>query len=342
MPELIANQSLQAYNTFGFDVTAKWFCIIESVEDLTELLKKEVYKNNQVLFIGGGSNILLKSDFAGLVVINRIKGIEIIKPSNEDYVYLKAGGGESWHELVMRSIQEGLGGLENLSLIPGTVGAAPMQNIGAYGVEIKDVFSSLQAFNLNTGVIEEFDKEQCKFGYRDSIFKQDLKGKFIIVSVTFKLYKAHNYQVAISYGAIQEVLKVKNIFEPTIQDVSAAVIEIRQSKLPNPKEIGNSGSFFKNPIVDREKYAYLKENYPEMPAYEISAEEVKLAAGWLIEKAGWKGYQENGVGVHHNQALVLVNHGDGSGLAIAQLANKIQDSIQSTFGIELSPEVNFI
>lgn len=341
MPKILENHSLKAYNTFGFDVIAKWLCVIHTIEDFLWLKEQEVYQDNEILFLGGGSNVLLQADFNGLVVVNRIIGVSFEEESDK-YTIVKAGAGENWHELVLKTIEAKLGGLENLSLIPGTVGAAPMQNIGAYGVEVKDVFFSLEAINLETGAIEQFNKEVCQFGYRESVFKNVLKGKYLIVTVSFRLMKENFHQISVQYGAIKEVLDSKKINSPTIMDVSNAVIEIRQSKLPDPKVIGNSGSFFKNPVVDKGKYEYLKLEYPEMPGYNLGNEEVKLAAGWLIEQAGWKGYTENGVGVHQKQALVLVNIGEGSGLAIAQLATKIQDSVKAKFGIELNPEVNFI
>ncbi|WP_375581280.1 UDP-N-acetylmuramate dehydrogenase [Marivirga tractuosa] len=341
MLKFINSKSLSTYNTFGFDVKADLFIEINSTEEFKELLNTTEWKSNPRLLLGGGSNILLTDDFHGLVVVNRISGIEIIEENNKS-VTVKCGGGENWHQFVLYTLKHNWGGLENLSLIPGTVGAAPMQNIGAYGVEIKDTFQSLEAINLNTGKLEVFFSEQCKFGYRESVFKHKLKGQYLIASVSFQLDKANFHQLKLDYGVIKNVMAEKNIEHPSIQDVSDAIIKIRQSKLPDPAEIGNSGSFFKNPIIDVAEFKKLQNEFPEIPSYDLGKGQVKLAAGWLIEKAGWKGYQENGVGVHQKQALVLVNYGEGKGKDILNLAKKIQDSIQSKFGVELSPEVNFI
>lgn len=341
MLKFLQSQSLAAYNTFGFDVKADLFVEINSIEEFQELLQTPKWKENQHLILGGGSNILLTDDFNGLVVINRITGTLILEEDDKSVV-VKCGGGENWHQFVLNMLERNWGGLENLSFIPGTVGAAPMQNIGAYGAEIKDTFHSLEAINLKTGEIEAFLPEECEFGYRESVFKHKLKGQFLIASVSFKLDKPGFHQLNLDYGIIKNVLKDKGVEKPTIQDVSDAVIDIRQSKLPNPAEIGNSGSFFKNPIIDASQLEKLKSEFPEIPFYELKDDKIKLAAGWLIEKAGWKGHQENGVGVHHKQALVLVNYGEGKGKDILNLAKKIQDSIHSKFGVELSPEVNFI
>ncbi|MGM0581057.1 MAG: UDP-N-acetylmuramate dehydrogenase [Bacteroidota bacterium] len=341
MLKFLKSQSLAEYNTFGFDVKADLFIEISTIEEFQELLQSPEWKNNHHLILGGGSNILLTDDFHGLLVVNRILGIEILKEDDKS-VTVKCGGGENWHQFVLYTLQHNWGGLENLSLIPGTVGAAPMQNIGAYGVEIKDTFHSLEAINLNTGKLEVFFTEHCQFGYRESVFKHKLKGQYLIASVSFRLDKPNFHQLKLDYGIIKNVLAEKKIEKPSIQDVGDAVIEIRQSKLPDPSEIGNSGSFFKNPIIEASQFEKLKNDFPEIPFYELEEGKIKLAAGWLIEKAGWKGHKENGVGVHHKQALVLVNYGEGKGKDILNLAKKIQDSIQSKFGIELSPEVNFI
>lgn len=341
MPLIKKLQSLKLHNTFGFDVSAKYLVNISSVEDLQELLQTKEWRSYPHLIIGGGSNILLRRDFEGLVVVNQISGKQILL-QNDDFTLVKAGAGENWHQFVLYCIQKGLGGIENLSLIPGTVGAAPMQNIGAYGVEIKDTFYSLEAVELATGNLHTFSAEDCQFGYRESIFKHEFKDKYFITSVTFKLVSSEKHQLSLEYGAIRQQLEEEGVITPTIEEVSNAVIKIRQSKLPDPKEIGNSGSFFKNPTVDTAKYEALKNDYPEIPGYVLNKDEVKLAAGWLIEKAGWKGYRENGVGVHDKQALVLVNHGEGSGEAVEKLAKKIQDSVAEKFGAQLNPEVNFI
>jgi UDP-N-acetylmuramate dehydrogenase len=341
MLKFLKSKSLSSYNTFGFEAKADLLVEITTAEEFQELLQTPEWKEHQHVILGGGSNILLTDDFHGLVVVNRITGIETDKEDHKSVV-VKCGGGENWHQFVLYTLQQNLGGLENLSLIPGTVGAAPMQNIGAYGVEIKDSFHSLEAINLKTGKLEIFMPEECKFGYRESIFKHELKGQYLIASVSFQLEMPSFHKLNLDYGIIKNVLAEKNIDKPTIQDVSEAVIEIRQSKLPDPAKIGNSGSFFKNPIIEVSQFEKLKSEFPEIPFYELEDGRIKLAAGWLIEKAGWKGYEENGVGVHHKQALVLVNYGKGRGEDILNLAKKIQDSVQSKFGIELSPEVNFI
>lgn len=341
MLKFLKSQSLAKYNTFGFNATADLLVELNSADEFQSLLKSPEWKENNHLILGGGSNILLTDDFHGLVLVNRISGIEIIE-ENETSTVVKCGAGENWHQFVLYCLQNNWGGLENLSLIPGTVGAAPMQNIGAYGVEIKDTFHTLEAINLKTGELENFKAEDCQFGYRESVFKLGLKGQYLITSVSFKLDKPEYHQLHLDYGIIKNVLDENNIHNPSIQDVSNAVIKIRKSKLPNPAEIGNSGSFFKNPIIDVTQFEKLKMEFPEIPFYQLEEDKIKLAAGWLIEKAGWKGHQENGVGVHQKQALVLVNYGEGKGKDILNLARKIQDSIQSKFGVELSPEVNFI
>ncbi|GAB3339993.1 UDP-N-acetylmuramate dehydrogenase [Marivirga atlantica] len=335
------NISLKPYNTFGFEVKAKYLIEINQVDQLKALIKSELWIENKHLILGGGSNILLQRNFDGLIVLNKLLGINVLQQDDSSLI-VRAGGGENWHEFVQYCIAKNWGGVENLSLIPGTVGAAPMQNIGAYGVEIKDVFHSLEAFNLKSGEVETFTADDCKFGYRESVFKHELKDQYLIVAVQFKLSKPNAHQLKLDYGIIKQTLAEKNITEPSIQDISEAVIQIRQSKLPDPKQIGNSGSFFKNPIINKQQFEELLKEYPSLPAYRISDEEMKVAAGWLIEQAGWKGYDENGVGVHDKQALVLVNKGNGSGEAIAELARKIQDSVYSKFRIQLNPEVNFV
>ena len=328
------NISLKPYNTFGIDVLAHKFITITTVEEL-----KEVLKTQQDFFIlSGGSNMLLTKDIEKTVLYIAIKGIEIINQTNE-YVFIKAMAGENWHSFVMFCIDNHFGGVENLSLIPGNVGTTPIQNIGAYGVEIKDVLHSCEALNIKTGKIEIFTNEKCKFNYRESVFKNELKNQYIITSVVYKLTK-NNHNINIDYGAITSELENKNIKNPTIKDVSNAVIAIRESKLPNPKEIGNSGSFFKNAIIPKEKLIKLKEKYPEMPYYEISSTEVKIPTGWLIEKAGFKGMRIGDAGVHKNQALVLVNYANASGGEIANLANKIQNTIRNEFDIDIEAEVN--
>lgn len=332
-----SNISLKAYNTFGLDAKTKFFCSIENVNDLVELKSSPEF-NEKHLVIGGGSNMLLLDDWKGLVILNQIKGISIIE-ENDENVLLKVGAGEVWHDLVMYSVRNKYHGLENLSLIPGSVGASPIQNIGAYGVEIKDTFEKLEAFNITTGEIEIFSNKDCEFAYRESVFKRKLKGKYIITQVYYRLNKSGILNT--SYGAIETALRSKGIKSPNIEDVSNAVIAIRQSKLPDPAQIGNSGSFFKNPVIDSALASELKLKYPEMVQYEV-ANGVKLAAGWLIENCGWKGYRKDGYGVHDKQALVLVHFGGAKGMDIYNLSEEIINSIQEKFGVTLEREVNMI
>lgn len=339
MPDILENVSLKPYNTFGLEAKAKFFSVFKTVEELVEILSNEKFKNEKKLFLGGGSNILLMGDFDGLVLKNEIYGIENIF-EDESKVILKSGAGEVWHSLVLKSIEMGLSGLENLSLIPGTVGAAPMQNIGAYGVEIKDVFVSLEALNLETLKIEHFNKTDCNFGYRESYFKHEGKGKYVILNVSFELSTIAKFNV--SYGVIKDTLYQMRVTDLSTKAISDAVISIRKSKLPDPAQIGNSGSFFKNPEISKTQYDALKEAFPNMPHYVIDADTVKVPAGWLIEQAGWKGKRIGEIGVHTQQALVLVNYGGGKGQEIANLAFEIQASVLEKFGIKISPEVNFI
>jgi UDP-N-acetylmuramate dehydrogenase len=339
MTEILQNISLKPYNTFGLEAKAKYFVVFKSVEELKEILSKENFKNERKLFLGGGSNILLMRDFDGLVLKNEIYGIENIF-EDDSKVILKSGAGEVWHSFVLKSIDLGLSGLENLSLIPGTVGAAPMQNIGAYGVEIKDVFVSLEAINLETLEIKQFNKVDCNFGYRESYFKHAGKGKYVILNVSFELSKIADFNV--SYGAIKETLEQMCVKDLSTKAISEAVISIRKSKLPDPAKIGNSGSFFKNPEIPKTQYDAVIEAFPNMPHYVIDADTVKVPAGWLIEQAGWKGKRIGEIGVHTKQALVLVNYGGGKGQDIANLAYEIQASVLEKFGIKITPEVNFI
>ncbi len=331
------NTSLLPYNTFGIDVKASKFGRFSSTEELHALLSHRG-KEEKLLILGGGSNVLLTEDFEGLVIRNEIKGFEVIS-EDENTVDIKVGAGEVWHEFVLQSIEKGYGGVENLSLIPGSVGASPMQNIGAYGVEIKDVFVSLEAYHIESGEVHTFDKESCQFGYRESVFKRRLKGQYIIVSVTYRLTKNHSLNT--SYGAIEAELKERGINNPTIKDVSDAVIAIRQSKLPDPKEIGNAGSFFKNPVVEKSVLVSIQEKHENVPNYP-AGDKVKLAAGWLIEQAGWKGKTFDTFGVHKKQALVLVNYGGSKGQSILDLSTQIITDVKSKFGVELEREVNII
>ncbi len=332
------NISLKPFTTFGIDKKAKFFTAVETLDELKAALLAAKEKQLTVFILGGGSNILLTRDIEGLVIKLEIKGINLVKEDG-DQLWVEVGAGEMWHELVLHSIAEDWAGLENLSLIPGTVGASPMQNIGAYGVEIKDVFDSLQAMHRETLEMQSFDAEACRFGYRESVFKQTFKDQFVITSVTFRLSKTPNFHL--EYGAIREVLAANDIDQPSIRAISDAVIQIRQSKLPDPKEIGNAGSFFKNPTIPNAQFDALKASYPSIPGYP-SAEGVKVAAGWLIEQTGWKGKRIGEVGVHAKQALVLVNYGGGTGEEIKKLSEQIQASVYDKFGVQLQAEVNFI
>ncbi|MFM6945723.1 MAG: UDP-N-acetylmuramate dehydrogenase [Flavobacteriales bacterium] len=331
------NLNLKPYNTFGIAVNTQHFAVFSNVEQLPGLVN--TYPGLPLLILGGGSNVLFTEDFPGLILRNEIKGIEKIA-EDDHHVYIKSGAGEVWHEFVLHCIAHNWAGLENLSLIPGSVGASPMQNIGAYGVEIKDVFHELSAFHIASGEIHQFDNKQCEFGYRESVFKRALKNQYVIIDVTFKLSK--NPVLKTSYGAIQQELEKLQISTPTIRDISNAVIQIRQSKLPDPKVLGNAGSFFKNPVVSMQLFESIKEQYPEVSFYPISETEVKLAAGWLIEKAGFKGLKVENCGVHDKQALVLVNYGGSTGQQILDLSTQIIDQIQQLFGLKLEREVNII
>ncbi|MCL4144792.1 UNVERIFIED_CONTAM: hypothetical protein GTU68_043525 [Idotea baltica] len=332
------NVSLKSFNTFGIDAKAKSFCNITSVKILCEVLKEQ--QSNPLFILGGGSNMLLTKDIDALVLHINLKGIEVISET-ENTVTVKAMAGENWHEFVIWCLKHNYGGVENLSLIPGNIGTAPIQNIGAYGVELKDVFLSCEAININEQSLRTFTKTDCNFGYRESVFKQELKGDYIITSVNLKLTK-NNHKLNTGYGAIKTELEASKINKPTIQDISKAVIAIRQSKLPDPKEIGNSGSFFKNPIVSAEQFNKLQENFPNVPSYKISEQEIKVPAGWLIETAGFKGKRFKDYGVHNKQALVLVNYSNASGKDIFELAQLIQKTVKRLFNITIETEVNII
>lgn len=338
------NVSLKPYNTFGIDASARYFALVKSEEELQQLIHQKIYQDYEVMILGGGSNVLLTRDFEGLMIKMDIRGVDLVE-ENEQHVWLRVGAGENWHAFVLYCIARGYGGIENLSLIPGTVGAAPMQNIGAYGVEIKDVFESLEAINLQSGEIRTFTHQECRFGYRESVFKRDLKGKYVITSVIFRLSKQP--EVNTSYGTIEEALHEMRSAEgyqarPLIQEVSDAVIQIRQSKLPDPREIGNAGSFFKNPVISKASYEALQQEYKNVPGYPVTDNTVKVPAGWLIEQCGWKGKRVGDTGVHSKQALVLVNHGNVKGADVYALAMDIQHSVKEKFGIDISPEVNIV
>lgn len=339
MPTVQTDFSLRAYNTFGIEAKARFWAEAHSVEQLIEILQDPDYQDLERLILGGGSNILLTKDFEGLVVKVSLKGINKVHEDSQ-HVWLKVAAGEIWHEFVLYCIAHQYAGVENLSLIPGTVGAAPMQNIGAYGVEIKEVFVELTALDIATQQLLTFDLPTCRFGYRESIFKHEAKGRYVIVDVTFRLNKKPSFQT--NYGDIQNTLADMGVSDLSIKAVSDAVIRIRQSKLPNPAEIGNAGSFFKNPEIQKEQYEQLKAQYPNLPGYVTSDTTIKVPAGWLIEQAGWKGHRSGNVGVHARQALVLVNYGGGTGLEIKALSEQVQASVFEKFGIRLQAEVNFV
>lgn len=335
------NVDLTSLNTFGIKSTARYFTSIQHADQVKALLELEIFSSNPKLVLGGGSNVLFtKNIFEGIVIRNEIKGIEKVR-ENEDHVWLKVGAGEAWHAFVMYCVEHNFGGVENLSLIPGSVGAAPMQNIGAYGVEVKDVIESVEVFDFKTQTFSEVKKSDCHFGYRESMFKHDGKDRYFITHVIFKLsIKNHVYNTA--YGAIQDILTKMNIKELSLKAVSDAVIAIRQSKLPDPSRIGNAGSFFKNPTIPLLQYQKLKEVHATIPMYKVDDTHVKVPAGWLIEQCGWKGKTIHNIGVHAHQALVLVNYGGGDGQKIFELATSIQQSVLDSFGIQLQMEVNII
>ncbi len=336
------NISLKKLNTFGINVSAKYFAAFNAVEELQELLE---YKKTSTLILGGGSNILFTKNFDGLVLKNEIKGIEIIK-EDADYIYLKAGAGENWHQFVVDCIINNRAGVENLSLIPGNVGAGPMQNIGAYGVELKEVFHSLEAFHLKDNKIVDFSLCDCEFGYRESIFKTKYKNEFVITSVVFRLNKKPNFNI--SYGNLAQELEKMGLNELSIQAIAQAVINIRKSKLPNPAVIGNAGSFFKNPHISATQFQKINDLYPNIVGYKQENGDVKLAAGWLIEHCGppgiltWKGFRRGDAGCHARQSLVLVNYGNAGGDEIYKLSEEIKQSVQKKFGVLLEREVNIL
>ena len=329
--------SLKTLNTFGISASAKFFSEASNEDQVRAIIQTNEFFSNDNLILGGGSNLLFTENFNGIVLKNNISGIEVIRETDEA-VYVKAGGGVVWHDFVLYCIKKGWNGLENLSLIPGSLGASPMQNIGAYGVEIKDIFEELEAIHLKTGEINYFNNLDCKFNYRESIFKTSLKGEYLISRVTFKLSKKMNFNT--SYGIINQQLEAMNITDLTAKSISDAVVAIRQSKLPDPKKIGNSGSFFKNPIVSNGQFEKLKLNFPNVVGYPSGDKSTKLAAGWLIDQAGWKGKKFNNYGVHKNQALVLVNYGGATGKEIYNLSEEIMQSIKEKFNVALEREVN--
>jgi UDP-N-acetylmuramate dehydrogenase len=332
------NTSLQPFNTFGIDVKAKYFCSLDSMEQFSELVQTDLFKNERSVFLGGGSNVLFTKDFDGVIVHNVIQGIEKQDETDEGII-LRVSSGVNWHQFVRHCVDHGWGGVENLSLIPGTVGATPIQNIGAYGVEISEVIEKVEVFDFTDRQMKSFSKDECRFGYRESVFKSDMKEKIFISSVTLRLTKK-NHRINTSYGAIGDTLKRMNIEQPSIQSVSDAVIKIRSEKLPDFKTLGNAGSFFKNPEIAEQHFLQLKNNFAGIPHYPAANQRVKVPAGWLIEQCGWKGKKINHVGVHGMQALVLVNFGGAKGEEIFQLAMKVMESVQEKFSIALTPEVN--
>ncbi|WP_316791227.1 UDP-N-acetylmuramate dehydrogenase [Pedobacter frigoris] len=339
MSVLQKNKSLKPYNTFSIDVTAKHFAEIFSEKDLVELLTSDLITEQELLVLGGGSNVLFIRDFEGLVIKISIPGISCVVEDN-DAVIVTAGAGVVWNDFVTYCVQNGFAGVENLSLIPGTVGASPIQNIGAYGVEVKDVFSSCIAYEIATGTSRKFNFQDCKFGYRDSIFKNELKGKYIITSVSFILSKSARLNT--QYGAIQDELKNRNILNPNISDISEVVSKIRVSKLPDPSTIGNAGSFFKNPVIDKVLFEKILDQFPDIVHFPVAHDRIKLAAGWLIEHCGFKGIIIGNTGTWKNQALVLVNHGQATGQEVYSFSEQIIDSVDAKFGVRLEREVNIL
>ena len=336
MVQFSENISLKKYNTFGVDAKARYFVSVSDYEELESLVTSFDPGENRHLVMGGGSNLLFTADFEGWILRNEIKGVEIVEETQEE-VLVKAGGGESWADFVDYTVEKGWGGLENLSLIPGTVGAAPVQNIGAYGVEQQNTFVRLEAINLVTGRLCTFNRLECDFGYRQSIFKEGEKGKWLVLNVMYRLRK--NPEVNLDYAPLQKFFKGRDPRSISVKEVSEAVKSIRRSKLPNPEEMGNAGSFFKNPVIIREKFQRLQQDFPQIPFYPAENGKVKIPAGWLIEQAGWKGKRKGRAGVHERQALVLVNYGGATGKEILSLAQSIQRDVQKKFGIALEPEV---
>ncbi len=336
--EIQHNFSLKNFNTFGIEASAKEFVSVHTIDELETVLEQNTTKKKFIL--GGGSNMLLTQDIDALVIHVDLKG-KIISKEDDDFVWVESQAGENWHEFVLWTIDQNFGGIENMSLIPGNVGTTPVQNIGAYGTEIKDTFVSCEAMKIENQEMKTFTKADCHFGYRESVFKNEVKDQYIITSVVFKLTK-RNHKINTSYGDITDELAKKNITNPTLKDVSDAVISIRQSKLPDPKELGNSGSFFKNPILLKTDFEKIHQKFPEMKYYEISETEVKVPAGWLIEQAGFKGKRFGDAGIHKNQALVLVNYGNATGQEILDVSKIIQNTIFKTFGIHIEAEVNVI
>jgi UDP-N-acetylmuramate dehydrogenase len=339
MTQIQQNIPLRQYNTLGIDAIARQFAAFTSINDLKKLIENNPIPGKIPLILGGGSNMLFKDHVNALVLKNEIPGLTVVK-EDADHVYVKAGAGENWHGFVQFCLSQNWAGVENLSLIPGCVGASPMQNIGAYGVEIKEVFAELEALHLHDKEMHVFNASDCGFGYRESVFKGKLRNQYVILNVTYRLNKVPHFNT--SYGAIEQELERMGVQELSIQAVSQAVINIRTSKLPDPAKIGNAGSFFKNPSVAADVYAQLKTQYPNIVGYPNADGTVKLAAGWLIEQSGWKGYRRGDAGVHEKQALVLVNYGNATGQEIYDLSEDVMNSVHSKFGVHLEREVNVV
>lgn len=335
MLQILPNYNLQHLNTLAVNASATYFADIHSTDDLAQALQFAKTHQLPLLVLGGGSNIVLADDFPGLVLHIKLTGMEVVS-ENDEHIWLKVGAGENWHRTVQHCLDFHYWGLENLSLIPGNVGAAPIQNIGAYGVELQDVFAELQAMEISSGVLVNFDKDACQFGYRDSVFKHRLRDQYVITSVTFKLLKEPRYNL--QYPALAEALNTISAEELSPRKVSETVCQIRQSKLPAPEEIPNVGSFFKNPVVSTETLEHLRQTYPDIVAFAVDQQQVKLAAGWLIDKAGLKGYSEGNVAVHQHQALVLTNPGGGNGREVIALADKIANRVLELYGVPLEME----
>jgi UDP-N-acetylmuramate dehydrogenase len=335
---ILENYDLSKLNTFGVKAISSFFVEIKNEEEIKKLFSSEIFKKNEKLFLGGGSNVLFTKDFEGIVILNKLKGIYILE-ENEDFVVVKSMGGENWHDLVLFAVNNGYWGIENLSLVPGSVGASPVQNIGAYGVEIKDVIENVEAFEIESGKKRIFKESECEFGYRESIFKNKLKGKYFISSITIKLSKKENKKTR--YKTLDDYLKNNNITVSGVKDISDVIVEIRRSKLPDPKILGNAGSFFKNVFIEKEKLEELRREYGDVPFFEEDGN-IKIPAGWLIESCGWKGKRIGNVGVHEKQALVLVNFGGATGMELKELSEQIMSSVAFKFNIELAREVNLI
>ncbi len=334
------NVNLAPYNTFGVAEHTRWLTRISHDGQITELLNHRLFNTQPRLILGGGSNLLFTRSYQGLVIRVEIKGIEQVHADNE-HIWLRVGAGENWHELVMKCVAANYGGVENLALIPGTAGAAPVQNIGAYGAELSEVLHAVEGYNLLTGEKQTLTATECRLGYRDSLFKHELKDKFLISSITLRLTTAH-HRIRTSYGVLADMLKGQKITHPRLHDISQAVIRIRLSKLPDPAQLGNAGSFFKNPVIAKKHYEELKEKHPDIPGFDVDNEHIKIPAAWLIEQCGWKGKRNGNAGVHVHQPLVLVNYGGASGMEILKLAMDIRQSVADRFDVELQPEVSII